>query len=274
MVGLYLLLIAGGIGFALTVMDPRLVTLRWLRLGGIVGLALLAAALVHQIVTGTDAKVVLMIALVGVAFTLQLLTVQLGRRSAQRFAGAAAFLLGVEAACALLPPAGLERVRGVAALSAGRSSFASVLGAGLEGGALVATVCLGAALLGVCLMAMLLGHAYLTAGNEMTQKPMRRLVLILAAILTLRGAASVGCGLLPYVAAGDPVGGQAWNIAMMLARYLVGLVGPAVFTWMTHDCVRRAANQSATGILYVTLVLVFLGEGAALALMKGTGLVF
>ena len=274
MLGLYLLLIAGGIGFAHAVQNPGQVTLRWIRLGGIVALTMLAAVLVHQIATGAQVKDVLMTALVGVAFTVQVLTVQLGRRTAQRIAAGAAFLIGILAACALLPGAGLGHVSGAARLSAGPSSFASSFGAALEGTALAATVGLAAALLGGYLMAMLLGHAYLTAGNEMTQKPMRRAVLILAALLTLRGAASIGFGLVPYLAAGDPVGAQAWNIAMMLARYLVGLMAPAAFTWMTHDCVRRAANQSATGILYVTLVLVFLGEGAALSLMKATGLLF
>ena len=45
--------------------------------------------------------------------------------------------------------------------------------------------------------------------------------------------------------------------------YAVGLIVPAVFTYMTYDCVRRRANQSATGILYVATVLVIVGEGIA-----------
>ena len=256
MIGLYMLLIASGIGFVQTVSNPNQVTLRWLRLGGIIALSLLATAMAHQIATLASAPVVLMTAAVGVAFVVQVLTVQLARHQAQRLAAAVAFLLGVTAAGALLPRVALDGTRGAG------------------GPALATTVGLAAALLGACLMAMLLGHAYLTAGNEMTQKPMRRLVLILATLLALRGAASFGFGLIPYLEGGDPVGGQAWNMAMMLARYLVGLLGPAVFTWMVHDCVQRAANQSATGILYVTLVLIFLGEGAALSLMKATGLLF
>jgi hypothetical protein len=43
---------------------------------------------------------------------------------------------------------------------------------------------------------------------------------------------------------------------------------------MIHDCVRRRANQSATGILYVALIMVILGEGTALALLGATGFVF
>jgi hypothetical protein len=61
---------------------------------------------------------------------------------------------------------------------------------------------------------------------------------------------------------------------MITARYLVGIVVPGVFTYMIHDCVKRRANQSATGILYVAGVLVIIGEGAALALQSATGLWF
>ena len=67
---------------------------------------------------------------------------------------------------------------------------------------------------------------------------------------------------------------QVWTVTMIIARYAVGLIVPGVFTYMVYDCVRRAANQSATGILYVTLVLVILGEGANLALLDATGLFF
>lgn len=65
-----------------------------------------------------------------------------------------------------------------------------------------------------------------------------------------------------------------WDVVMMTGRFLMGIVVPAVFTWMTLDCVNRRANQSATGILYVACVLVVLGEGMALALWRSTGLMF
>ena len=44
MVGVLLVMIVGGIGLAQAVSDPRQVTLRWLRLGGIIALCLLAVA--------------------------------------------------------------------------------------------------------------------------------------------------------------------------------------------------------------------------------------
>jgi hypothetical protein len=43
---------------------------------------------------------------------------------------------------------------------------------------------------------------------------------------------------------------------------------------MAHDCIKRRATQSATGILYVAGVLIFIGEIIALYLLRQTGLPF
>jgi hypothetical protein len=57
-------------------------------------------------------------------------------------------------------------------------------------------------------------------------------------------------------------------------RWLVGLLVPAVFVYMAHDCIRRRSTQSATGILYVAGVLILIGELVALYLTRETGLPF
>jgi hypothetical protein len=123
-------------------------------------------------------------------------------------------------------------------------------------------------------MTMLLGHAFLTAGGEMTQAPFRRLVLLLGGLLIARLALSAAVGLWPYLNAESGGAGRAWNVTFIAARFGVGLIVPLVFTYMVHDCVKRRANQSATGILYVASVLVVVGEGSALALFDATGWVF
>ena len=138
-------------------------------------------------------------------------------------------------------------------------------------------VLLSQGLLGGFLMTMLLGHAYLTAGGEMTQAPFRRLVILLAILLALRVATSGTGALWPYLAGQANVSGhmaRLWDMVMITARFLVGFVVPGVFMYMIYDCVTRRANQSATGILYVATVLVILGEGMALALSSRTGLMF
>ena len=61
---------------------------------------------------------------------------------------------------------------------------------------------------------------------------------------------------------------------LILTRVLVGLAIPIVFIYMAQDCIKRRATQSATGILYVCGVLVFIGELIALPLLRDTGLPF
>ena len=39
-----------------------------------------------------------------------------------------------------------------------------------------------------------------------------------------------------------------------------GFVAPAALVWMTWRCVQIRSNQSATGILYVSLAFVLIGE--------------
>jgi hypothetical protein len=138
-------------------------------------------------------------------------------------------------------------------------------GASLVGCAGVATMC------GVVLMEMLLGHAYLTAA-KMTIAPFRRMNLVLAGILALRMFFAL-CAVLME---------QRWPIELFWARsgllvgtrWLVGLLVPCVFVYMTHDCIKRRATQSATGILYVAGILIFIGEMIALYLIRETGLPF
>ncbi len=125
---------------------------------------------------------------------------------------------------------------------------------------------------GIVLMDMLLGHAYLTA-SKMSMKPFMRLNAALALVAILRLiSASLGVYFLNTL---HPVK-MLWGVhgLLMLTRWLVGLGVPFVFIYMAHDCIRRRATQSATGILYVCGVLIFIGEMIALPLVRDTGLPF
>ena len=252
-------------GIALTqgLSDPREVTLRWLRLGGLVALGLLSVGLAGAWVAGglADRLPLAALGLAGAACTVQLMATQLGHRRAQRVAAWVLCLVAGGGATLVLR-----------SLAHGVEGAEPTPGPGLV--ALGATLLTSSGLLGGFLMTMLLGHAYLTAGGEMTQRPFLRLVAALGALLALRAVLSVAVGAWPYFAAEESRVGAMWNLVMMTARYGAGLVVPGVFTAMTLDCVRRRSNQSATGILYVAGVLVILGEGAALALLHATGLAF
>ena len=265
MVSVILLLLVGGVGFAQVISDPNQVTLRWLRLGGIIALSLLAVTATFVVMTGRLNGVTLtpLGIVTAAAFVVQLLAVQLDHRRTQRVAAGAGFLLACGAAVwvsgTMGDPPTTASWAGPSIWDVALLYFVTLLSAGLMGG---------------FLMTMLLGHAYLTAAGEMTQRPFLRLVRWLAVLLIVRAGISVWTGLRPYW--GRESGGLAavWDGVMVTARYLVGLFMPAVFTYMIYDCVKRRSNQSATGILYVTLVLVVIGEGAALALIRSTGLVF
>ena len=270
MIAIMLLMIVGGIALTQLVSDPHQVTLRWLRLGGVISISLLAVAATivliiqpsnHEpYVTGLAVWGVI----IAVACMAQLITVQLAfRQTARLFSGAvcvfAAVIIGQMLPVVIKPPTATETM----------ANFPTVLW-------IISSGFFTPGLLGGLLMTMLLGHAYLTAGNEMTQAPFKRLVIMLAGLLVLRAVTSGIFGLLPFLST-EPNGSsmaRMWDMVMITARYAVGLIVPGVFVYMVGDCVRRCANQSATGILYVTTVLVMLGEGIAISLLGSTGFVF
>jgi len=266
MIAVTLLMIVGGIGLSQAVSDPHQVTLRWLRLGGIIALSLLGVTAMVMRMAQLSFQAYLWSVWLSTttAFAIQLIATQLKKHQIQRLAGA----LGCLSVCIGVPIFLLA--------SANQGSVwvgGSVIGPGrLEMTAVVTT---GSGLLGGFLMTMLLGHAYLTAGNEMTQSPFRRLVLMLAMLLVLRAVVGAVFGVWPFLQSdrADPME-FLWNVIMISARFAVGLIVPGIFVYMIDDCVRRRANQSATGILYVATVLVILGEGIAFVLMGSVGYVF
>ena len=273
MIAVMLLMFVGGIALTQVVSDPKQVTLRWLRLGGVIALALLGVTWTVAANSGggpLELEQVIDLLLPALLVMGQLIAVQLGRHVLQR--GLALVVI----------PAALDYTAAffVDYLPTPTPSHQFWLSSFLlwflqVAVPLAVSNLVAAGLLGGFLMTMLLGHAYITAGGEMTQKPFMRLVRMLAILLLLRLVFSVLFGLWPWWAGQEAVvTNRVWTMMMITTRYLVGLVVPAVFTYMIYDCGKRRANQSATGILYVAGVLVIIGEGAALALLGSTGRVF
>ena len=106
----------------------------------------------------------------------------------------------------------------------------------------------------------------------MSIAPFRRLNLALAGALALRGIVGVVAIFLQSRLPAE----LFWPRFGLLVgtRWLVGLIVPALFVFMAHDCIKRRSTQSATGILYVAGVLLFIGELVALYLTRETGLPF
>ena len=236
----FLILLAGGILFAAAVSSPSQVTLNWLRLCGILALAMagLAGFFLARRDGGADTATWVLIGAVALAILAQLAFAQVAWRTTQRLFASIAFVLAVIAGARLIAPAKLIAIY---AASAGI-----------------------AAMTGSALMDMLLGHAYLTA-SKMTIAPFRRLNLVVAGVLVFRAiCAAFATFTMPR---------EVWmrDGLFILTRWLVGLIVPAVFIYMAHDCIKRRSTQSATGILYVAGVLIFVGELIALYLVRGTG---
>ncbi len=122
--------------------------------------------------------------------------------------------------------------------------------------------------LGVTMAAMLLGHWYLNAPG-MKLAPLQRLVLLLGGSLVLR-AMVCGTGLALWIAASGPPGHVDW--LFLALRWLSGLLGVAATAWMTWQTLRIPNTQSATGMLYVAVILSFIGELTGQLLSARVGL--
>lgn len=119
-------------------------------------------------------------------------------------------------------------------------------------------------LLGSVTVAMLLGHWYLVIPG-LHIRHLRRLTSLLGFCLACRFVVAVG-----GIASAAPVpsleGQTIWRIVAMREAFFfwqrvgVGLMAPAVLTLMVERTVRIRSTQSATGLLYVAVVLVLIGE--------------
>lgn len=117
---------------------------------------------------------------------------------------------------------------------------------------------------GVTMAAMLLGHWYLNAPG-MRIAPLQRLVVLMAAVVIVRAVlAALGIWAmlnepsLPTAAGGLTAWGQqTW---LLVLRWLAGIFGALGTAWMSWQTLKIPNTQSATGILYVGVMFVFLGE--------------
>jgi hypothetical protein len=145
---------------------------------------------------------------------------------------------------------------------------APLLAAGLATSALV---------LGWALVTMLLGHWYLVA-PKLTFRHLTVFCWVLLAVVLAR-CAVVGVTLLTAGAVDPSVEPNPWRLLTGIEgqgiffwfRVLWGLAIPVALAWMSLHCARRRSNQSATGILYVLVVGVLVGEITAFYLSVTTG---
>ena len=128
-------------------------------------------------------------------------------------------------------------------------------------------------LMGSTLTAMLLGHHYLTA-PAMSIAPLRRFVRCMAWGLGVRTALAAA-GLATWLSGGVVATGHGGDASplFLAVRWGMGLVGPALATYLAWETVKIRSTQSATGILYIAMTLVLFGELSALVLSRGVGVI-
>ncbi|MCP4250223.1 MAG: hypothetical protein GY778_24530 [bacterium] len=250
--------VAGGMLGVLSACKPADVSWKYVRLIGVLCLAMLAGATAWLLreagwrwsAAPTPAASLLLAALVPTAALIGLAPVAARRRGWFVFVTAA----------------------GAVAAVAGAVTRAAALNTSAVGSAagwvwVVTGLVASAFLLGSVTNAWLLGHTYLTA-TRMTIAPLRRFSrLLLAAVATRLVFALVSFGF-AWLAGG----GHLWGSWLILSlRGAVGLALPALFAWMVHDCVRLRSTQSATGILYFASLFVYVGELASQHLLIEQG---
>ena len=121
---------------------------------------------------------------------------------------------------------------------------------------LTASLLLGAGVLG-----MLLGHSYLTA-PDLSIVPLRNLVKIFMVLVFVEaGVALMSLVLLaPMQRLVDALMLRRFEGLYLWVRLLIGMVGPMVLAPMIVQTVKERATMSATGLLYVAMMMVIIGE--------------
>jgi hypothetical protein len=130
---------------------------------------------------------------------------------------------------------------------------------------------LSALVLGSSTTAMLMGHSYLIS-PAMTIAPLMRLLGALGIAVLLRtGAACFG---LWHWSSMQSLSGIESELMLLLpVRWVLGLIAPLVLGWMAFEAARIRSTQSATGILYVVVIVSFVGELMSMLVIEKTGFV-
>lgn len=110
--------------------------------------------------------------------------------------------------------------------------------------------------IGMTITAMFLGHWYLNTPT-MKLEPLKRLILLMT-VAAIARSFFCGAGLTATLLYSDPLNTSVTSLLVL--RWAAGLVGLIVLSAMTWQTLKIPNTQSATGILYVAVIFVFLGE--------------
>jgi hypothetical protein len=122
-----------------------------------------------------------------------------------------------------------------------------------------ATIAFSGLVLGLTMAAMLLGHWYLNSPG-MSLAPLRRLI---AAAAIAVGAQAILSGYDVAATWGSTSDVANHWLVLVALRWSFGICGVLALFWMAWRTLDIPNTQSATGILYVAVIGVFVGELAA-----------
>jgi hypothetical protein len=122
-----------------------------------------------------------------------------------------------------------------------------------------------AALLGAALTGMLLGHWYLTSPT-MSLAPLERLTAVLGGAAAARAISAAVCLWLFRSEIGTTT-----HALWLALRWTAGVIAPIVLYLMVRRILRYRNTQAATGVLFVAVILTFIGEMTALLLEHDLG---
>jgi hypothetical protein len=126
-----------------------------------------------------------------------------------------------------------------------------------------------AAVVGSATTAMLMGHSYLISPT-MSLAPLMRLLGALGVALGVRAA--LACVALWLWNSSRTEAVESDLLVWLPTRWVLGLVGPLTLGWLAWETARIRSTQSATGILYVVVIVSYLGELTSQLLVEKTGL--
>ncbi len=139
----------------------------------------------------------------------------------------------------------------------------------------VASEFVGAAVLGSTVVGMLLGHWYLTTPT-MSIDPLKRLNLFLGIAGVLRFVVSAVIVLMfmgGAIDANDRITSLSAAPSTWIGlRWLAGVIGPLVVSLMVWRILKYRNTQAATGVLFVGVILAFIGDMTAALLLSETKL--
>jgi hypothetical protein len=120
---------------------------------------------------------------------------------------------------------------------------------------------------------MLLGHHHLTAPT-MSIEPLKRYVKSMGWGLLVRGLVAVAVMVLVHRGwlASRAAAGDLGSPLVLLMRWGMGFAAPAVATALAWKTVQIRSTQSATGILYVAMTLLLVGELIAMVAARAGAL--